>query len=84
MLCCKCQHDPCHRVVYSPEISRVALECGHLPANIARRTLYRMYTIASHGRLGAGNRIKIPECIIELIRELRPEQSGNYMGHRWV
>ena len=83
MLCCKCQHDPCHHVVYGPEIHRVALECGRLPANTARRTLYRTYTIASHGRLGAGNHIKIPACIVELIHELRPEPTGDYMGHRW-
>ena len=51
------------------------------PPNTARRTLYRNYIGAVHGYLGRGNRVAVPVCVRNLIREMFPDPAGGYMGH---
>lgn len=52
-----------------------------LEANRKRKVLYYAYIRAVHGMLGKGVRKEIPQCILEFIRELFPDEHGEYMGH---
>ena len=56
------------------------MDAGILP-NTARRTLYRTYIGAVHGYLGRGNRVVVPICVRDFIREIFPDAAEEYMGH---
>jgi hypothetical protein len=47
-----------------------------------RNHLYRKFIYGEHGTLGRHVRVCIPECVVNFIRELCPEPSGTYTGHR--
>jgi hypothetical protein len=65
-------------------------EHGHraskdVPSNSTRRKyLYQQMAITiSDGPLGKGNRIVLPDCVKDGIRNLLPEdKQGKYMGHK--
>ena len=44
-----------------------------------RKRCYRVFTVMHHGYLGKGNRLRIPECVKEGIRNSYPDLT--YMGH---
>ena len=62
----------------------------------ARYFLYRKWVYATHGPLGKGNRIRLPPCVVEYIRDRFREPgcdcalggplfrctSHGYVGHR--
>ena len=52
-----------------------------VPPTKARRLLYRSYIGAAYGHLGRENRVLVPVCIRDFIREIFPDPTGNYMGH---
>ena len=79
--CNHCHSDPCHRVLHEDLFRSYSALLGDVAPNVARRNLYQAYTYAVHGRLGRGNRVVIPDCVVELIRELFPDPDGEYMGH---
>lgn len=80
--CTQCGESPCHRVTYA-DMLRSAGDAidAETPPNTARRTLYRNYIGAVHGYLGRGNRVAVPVCVRNLIREMFPDPAGGYMGH---
>ena len=46
-----------------------------------RNAVYRMFTYMKYGHLGKGNRIPIPPCVIQQIRDEYPEpEGGKYTG----
>ena len=45
-----------------------------------RKALYRLFTYMKFGHLGRGNRIPIPQCVVDKFREAYPEPDGVYMG----
>jgi hypothetical protein len=32
--------------------------------------------------MGKGNRMVVPACVVKLVREKWPEESGEYTGHK--
>ena len=81
--CHHCGNDPCHRIVYEEVLSaRLQAIDPDIPPNTARRDLYRIYVLGFYGHLGRGIRVEIPTCVRDYIRELCPDPSGEYMGHR--
>ena len=83
MICNHCQEDPCHRVVHGQMLRGAGdvMDVG-IPPNTARRSLYRTYIGAVHGYLGRGNRVVVPICVRDFIREIFPDAAEEYMGHR--
>ena len=51
--------------------------------NIVRKHCYHCYVYSCYGHLGKGNRVHVPSCVAEKIRERFPEDDdNNYMGHK--
>ena len=48
--------------------------------NVVRKALYHLFTYLKYGHLGRGNRIPIPSCVMEKIREEYPDQNREFMG----
>ena len=47
-----------------------------------RKASYRQYVLDRYGYLGKGNRKVCPLCVVKVIREHYPSQTGVYMGFR--
>ncbi len=56
--------------------------------NLKRKYMYRNVITAVWGEnvLGAGNRVKIPDCLVKIIRAIAPEDDNGkcYMGYKSV
>lgn len=50
-----------------------------------RKASYRQYVHDRYGYLGKGNRKVCPSCVVKIIRQHYPSQTGVYMGfrHEW-
>jgi hypothetical protein len=49
--------------------------------NKKHNTMYCLFKYLKYGNLGKGNRIPIPICVIEKIREMFPIPDDNYMDY---
>jgi hypothetical protein len=49
-----------------------------------RYALYQKYTKVTHGTMGRGNRVELPACVEDLIKESFPntQTDGTYKGFR--
>lgn len=47
-----------------------------------RHAGYRQYVLWRFGRIGAGNRVVIPSCVVWRIRDTFPSSLGQYTGFR--
>ena len=45
-----------------------------------RHMAYRQYVIWYYGKLGAGNRVVVPSCVVTEIRRRYPSADGHYTG----
>jgi hypothetical protein len=53
------------------------------PNNAHRKEAHRQMVLTiTGGPTGAGNQIKLPECILSGIRCMFPDADGQHMGHR--
>ena len=59
------------------DLDGVAVERSHI-----RKSMYQFYIKSVHGTLGAGNRKRIPECVLAGIRAICPDENGSYMGYK--
>jgi hypothetical protein len=50
--------------------------------NKLRKRAYREATLLIHQYLGRGRRMKLPDCIVEAIRQEFPDEEKNYMGFK--
>jgi hypothetical protein len=58
-----------------------ALDGVRPPHNIIRKKCYHHSILLHWGRLGLGNRKKVPDCVANAFRVVFPSPDGNYMGH---
>ena len=70
-----CRSDTCHRTTYLEVLRSEGrlLRDEHLLPNVARKRLYATYVHAANGVLGRGNRVVVPTCVKDLIREMFPD-----------
>jgi hypothetical protein len=59
-----------------------ALDVVCSPHNIIRKECCHHFILLNWGRLGLGNRKKVPDCVANAFRVVFPSPDGNYMGHR--
>jgi hypothetical protein len=80
--------------ICNPDMARAAIQQGKTHADLVRaldgvRPLHNIimkecchHIILLHwGRMGLGNRKKVPDCIANAFRVVFPSPDGNYMGH---
>ena len=84
MVCERCEHDD---ECFAVEAIRSAKdwaqnESSEVENNKLRKRAYREATLLIHQYLGRGKRIKLPDCIVEGIREEFPDEKKNYMGFK--
>ena len=48
----------------------------------ARKLLYGKITRELYGYLGRGNRVVLPDCILQGVRGMYPDPDDKYMGHK--
>ena len=85
MFCHDCNSSPCKAFLYKEGLQAEFNSLSSLLAPSHKRNhLYRKFVVGEHGTLGRHVRVRVPECVIKFIRELCPEPSGTYTGHRDV
>ena len=52
------------------------------PNNKIRNRCYKEATSLIHGFLGAGNRERLPTCVVDSIRQAYPDDNASYMGYK--
>ena len=83
MVCRQCNKEPCSLAIRRQMLDdAVSSFVRAMQPNESRHHLYRAFTEAEYGYLGAGNRIVIPACVRDYIRSLFPDKDGKYTGHR--
>ncbi len=50
--------------------------------NERRKLCYREFTRAIHGSLGVGNRVQLPACVVQFVRDKYPDENNSYMGFK--
>lgn len=50
--------------------------------NEVQKRCYREATLMIHHHLGQGNRKKLPDCVVDLVRKTYPDDEGVYMGFK--
>ena len=85
-VCLYCGDKPCFWISYKDEMisSTMTKVDNYLkPNSFFRKRAYQTYVLFKYGRLGKGNRVRVPLCVLEGVRSVWPEtDSNNYMGHK--
>ena len=84
MECNKCSRDG-QRCVWRLIRKRVKRAIPTVNAgenNLKRKMAYRIAVREIYGRLGAGVRKQLPECVVRGVRQLYPSDNDEYMGFR--
>ena len=85
-MCGTCGGTPCDWIQYGDSIVEAGDQALELHkkggSNLVRKKMYSTYTYIKYGHLGRGERIRIPSCVLDKIREHWPDVSGKYMGHK--
>ena len=48
----------------------------------ARKTLFQQISRQTNGKMGAGNRRRLPVCVEDNVRQMFPSEDGKYMGYK--
>ena len=91
-LCDVCHTVPCfvyqfqEQVIASCEVMEITRRCNDdvppLTNNERRKWCYKEFTRAIYGSLGKGNRVRLPACVLEFVRNKYPDQNHAYMGFK--
>ena len=83
-VCGTCQMNPCEIFQHLPYLHEIAthLKAQGEPNRTIRYKLYRRLSNKLHGTLGRGNRVELPACLVEFIRQNFPNEDNNepYVG----
>lgn len=89
--CMECNEEPCfwyqfqEQVIAACEVMEFSRRNDDLPPltnNELRKLCYREFSLAIHGSLGKGNRIRLPACVVQFIRDKYPDENLAYMGFK--
>ena len=89
-VCCDyCKENPCVWVTNCEDM-RLCDESEHglltgddIPnASLRRKGIYRQMALTiAGGPTGRGNRMKLPMCVVNGVRNMFPAEDSKYMGH---
>ncbi len=81
MPCPSCHSNPCvlegHKESLIAELSTLD---DSLTESKRRNHLYRVFVLSKYRVLGAGRRVKIPDCVVSFICSICPSPDGRYTG----
>ena len=83
LFCDRCGETPCSFAnIGEAVIDRANKQYtpGAVSNEQMRKVCYKVFISMKYGRLGKGNRIQLPPCVLEEIRKQWPSET--YMGHR--
>jgi hypothetical protein len=87
-VCSHCEQMQCEWLLYGPTIVH-SVQSTHgsnpnvdrlLTNKACRHAAYTSYTRTKFGYLGKGNRVPLPKCFVNGIRDNFPDPSNNYVG----
>ena len=84
-ICMSCNEDPCLWVQHSDQILRGCQEDSNGATrsnNECRYYCYRHFTRQIHGCLGKGNRVDLPKCVKNMIKDTFPDEKEVYTGFK--
>jgi hypothetical protein len=87
-VCSHCEETPCEWLLYGPAIVQsVRAMHGSNPSidilltnKACRHAAYTMYTRTKFGHLGKANRVPLPSCVVNGVRDNFPDPKNNFVG----
>jgi rubredoxin len=84
-LCPACGNSPCEFLQAQQEVERlVSMMAPETTAKVKRFHMYRHLTKNLHGQLSKNQRIQLPPCCAQGLRDLYPSEDGAYTGFKSV
>lgn len=84
-VCEYCYKDPCMWDTVSAtvlESIRKKQQESNYAHNELRKIGYKTAVNKIHGVLGRGNRVQLPQCVVNGVRNEYPDCDGYYMGYK--
>ena len=66
-------------VVSVTELKRIHGESAN---NVLRKFAYQESVRVIYGVMGKGNRVQLPQCVVEGVRREYPDEKDMYMGYK--
>lgn len=82
LVCKRCNSCPC---VWDVHRQQVLLEIeNNQPSSdkACRFKCYRLFSRALRGVLGVGERMQLPDCVVDGVRSVYPDKNSEYVGFR--
>lgn len=80
-----CGCDPCLWIDIREEVMlhvEHKRRSGEIRNNVLRKFGYQKAVNIIHGVLGRGNRVELPTCVVDGIRNEYPDEDNVYMGYK--
>lgn len=85
-MCSDCGGTPCFWIELKDDVCNTVKESFNNAQEAAqnnnelRKAAYRAYVAERYGFLGAGRRMRLPDCVVAGIREMWPSPDNTYVG----
>ena len=85
VFCDHCNREPCIWEEYRDDVIEFIeskKSCGEMRSNMLRKYGYQECIRIMYGRMGKGNRVELPRCVVSGVRNEYPDVDNRYMGYK--